>query len=62
MQCTQCDCKQLLRLRRTGFLEIRVFPIFGFYPWKCPKCRAKQLLHGRGKKRRKLIPQPSLEQ
>jgi DNA-directed RNA polymerase subunit RPC12/RpoP len=59
MQCSNCGGKHLLRMRRTGFLEIRLFPAFGFYPWKCTDCKAKLLLRDRGKKRRKLTPQTS---
>lgn len=51
----------MLRLRRTGFLETKLFPVFGFYPWKCPQCKAKQLLRSRGKRQRKLTPQTSVE-
>jgi hypothetical protein len=61
MRCTNCDCRELLRLRRDGFLENRILPIFGFYPWHCPQCKAKQLLRYRGKKRRKLTPQTNPE-
>lgn len=61
MHCTLCACKDMLRLRRTGFLETKLFPVFGFYPWKCPQCKAKQLLRSRGKRQRKLTPQTSVE-
>lgn len=54
MQCTQCGSKGLMRLRRTGFLETKLLPLFGFYPWKCPECRSKLLLRHRGKRHRKL--------
>jgi len=38
MHCKECG-NALRRLARRGFLQIRVFPIFGFYPWECPICR-----------------------
>jgi len=62
MHCSQCGCKGLIRLRRTGFLELRFFPIFGYYPWKCPKCRAKCLLRHRGKRKKKLTAQAGAQQ
>jgi hypothetical protein len=38
MHCGECG-NPLRRLARQGFLQIRVYPIFGFYPWECPICR-----------------------
>jgi len=61
MQCTQCSCKSLFRLRRTGILETKFFPLFGFYPWRCPACKSKLLLRSRGKRHRKAAIQPSPE-
>ena len=52
MQCRNCDCKQIHRMKRVGFLQTRIFPLFGFYPWKCPECKTRYLLRARGSKRR----------
>ncbi len=53
MQCRNCECKQIHRMKRSGFLQNRVYPLFGFYPWKCPECKTRYLLRARGSKHRK---------
>jgi len=53
MQCRNCDCKQIFRMKRVGFLQNRVYSIFGFYPWKCPECKTRYLLRARGSRRKK---------
>jgi hypothetical protein len=54
MQCSDCGFNHVARARRSGFLEARILPLFGFYPWKCPKCKTRFLFHYRGKKKTKL--------
>jgi hypothetical protein len=41
------------RLGREGFLQSRIYPIFGYYPWECPICRKMRLMHVRGKRARR---------
>jgi hypothetical protein len=43
MLCKHCGSK-LRRLARAGFLQQRVYPLFGFYPWECPVCRKVLML------------------
>jgi len=40
------------RLMRESFLQKRVYPLFGFYPWECPLCR-KTVLRRQRRERRK---------
>jgi len=40
-------------MKRVGFLQNRVYSIFGFYPWKCPECKTRYLLRARGSRRKK---------
>jgi hypothetical protein len=41
-------------MQRVGFLQIKILPIFGFYPWRCPECKTRFLLRTRGTKRKKM--------
>ena len=41
------------RVARVGFLQRRVLPLFGLYPWECPICREVKILHKRGKRVRR---------
>jgi hypothetical protein len=38
MHCVSCGCEMRRRMRE-GFLERRIYPLFGYYPWECPLCR-----------------------
>jgi hypothetical protein len=38
MVCRKCGSDDLRREHRRGFLQMKDFPIFGFYPWECIKC------------------------
>lgn len=46
-QCPRCGSDCLKRMPREGFLQNRVYPIFGYYPWKCTKCLGKFVLRRR---------------
>jgi len=50
MQCRHCNCKQIHRMKRVGFLQTRIYSLFGFYPWRCPECKTRYLLRARGVK------------
>jgi hypothetical protein len=39
------------RVGRHGFLEKKIFPLFGFYPWECGSCRIVKLFKNRGSRR-----------
>ncbi len=41
------------RLGRVGFLQRKIFPILGLYPWRCPICRKTRLRRERGKRSRR---------
>ena len=32
------------RLSRSGFLQQKVYPLFGYYPWECHLCRTRVML------------------
>jgi predicted RNA-binding Zn-ribbon protein involved in translation (DUF1610 family) len=56
MQCKHCGNGRIFRLFREGYLQERVYPIFGYYPWKCKSCGRGMLLRLR-KKSRTHLPQ-----
>jgi hypothetical protein len=40
MVCRKCGAPDALRREnREGFLQFKVFPLFGLYPWECVMCR-----------------------
>jgi len=47
VHCRYCGSRKVYRLYREGFWQERIFPLLGFYPWKCKICSANMLLHKR---------------
>jgi hypothetical protein len=35
------------RVMRESFMQRRVYPLFGYYPWECPLCRTPILFKKR---------------
>ena len=49
--CKFCQSTDIFRIARHGFLQKRVYNLFGLYPWECPHCRRISLLADRGNAR-----------
>jgi len=47
IHCTYCRSQRVFRVYRQGFFQEKIYPMFGFYPWKCKACSAYMLLHRR---------------
>lgn len=47
--CRRCGSNRVYRLYREGFLQEKVYPIFGYYPWKCKDCGQHLLIRKRRK-------------
>ena len=52
MHCVKCGC-EMRRLMRESFMQRRVYPYFGYFPWECPLCRELTMYKVRHLKRRK---------
>lgn len=48
MPCPACNYPSIRRTARISFLQGRVFPLFGCYPWECPKCGKIFIIKDRG--------------
>jgi DNA-directed RNA polymerase subunit RPC12/RpoP len=42
--CRQCGSHRVYRVFRKGFLQIKIYPLFGYYPWKCRQCKGHSML------------------
>jgi hypothetical protein len=60
MHCKHCG-SNLRRLSRTGFLQLRVYPLFGFYPWECPVCRKPVMVTKQYKRKTRDLQQSSAD-
>jgi hypothetical protein len=47
IDCRHCGSDRVFRVYRQGFLQERIYPILGFYPWKCKVCGANMILRKR---------------
>lgn len=51
VSCPTCQMQTMRRVRRSGLLEKRIYPMFGYYPWECLSCGITKLFKDRGAKR-----------
>jgi len=51
MHCKDCG-NSLRRLSRRGFLQKRIYSLFGYYPWECPVCREPIFIRKQYERRR----------
>lgn len=45
--CDECGSDTVGRIFRKGFLQKRIYPLFGFYPWRCKGCGLRLMLRKR---------------
>jgi DNA-directed RNA polymerase subunit RPC12/RpoP len=53
-RCPNCSSVEMTRVQRRGFMQERVYPKLGLYPWECPFCREVHLLKSRGRGYRRI--------
>jgi len=51
LHCKMCGSSRVFRVFRQGFLQEKVYPLFGYYPWRCRSCRGAMMLRKRKIKR-----------
>jgi predicted RNA-binding Zn-ribbon protein involved in translation (DUF1610 family) len=47
VHCQKCGSDRVYRLEREGFMQKKIYPLFGYYPWRCKICREHVMLHKR---------------
>ena len=52
IHCQKCGGVSVTRVYRKGFLQERIYPIFGYYPWRCMRCGAHVMLRKRYRARK----------
>lgn len=45
--CKKCGSERIYRLFREGYLQEKIYPILGFYPWRCKACKHSMMLRKR---------------
>jgi len=60
VQCPTCGNEHPHRLERKGFFEVKILPMFGYYPWLCGACKTSFWV--RKRYRRKTKPAKNMVQ
>lgn len=47
VKCPSCGGDHPRRVEREGFLQTKIWPIFGYYPWFCGACKTQFLIRKR---------------
>lgn len=55
--CEKCGSDKVCRVFREGFLEEKIYSLFGYYPWRCRYCGLRTKLRKRGKVKRRDFPE-----
>jgi len=45
--CWKCGSDRVYRVERKGFMQEMIYPLFGFYPWRCKSCHRHAMLRKR---------------
>jgi ssDNA-binding Zn-finger/Zn-ribbon topoisomerase 1 len=53
VHCEECGSDKVLRVSRQGFLRAKIYPMFGYYPWRCSRCGRDVLLRKRRRSKMK---------
>ncbi len=51
--CKKCGSGRVYRVYREGFMQERIYPHFGYYPWLCRDCGDHAMLRKRKRARTK---------
>ena len=38
VSCQKCGSGKVRRVYRDGFLQTNIYPLLGYYPWRCTRC------------------------
>jgi hypothetical protein len=52
MRCPSCESEEMFRIGRVGFLQMRIFPLLSYYPWKSRRCAAFRMKRVRGERKK----------
>lgn len=47
--CRKCGSDRVRRVYRKGFWQENMYPLFGYYPWRCASCGERAMLRKRNK-------------
>jgi hypothetical protein len=48
LHCDECNSDEVHRIFRRGYFQEKIYPLLGFYPWRCKGCGLRLMMHERG--------------
>ena len=45
--CKVCGSNRMRRAHRKGFMQLNLYPILGYFPWRCGACGVRVMLRKR---------------
>jgi DNA-directed RNA polymerase subunit RPC12/RpoP len=48
LHCDECGSDEVYRIFRRGYLQEKIYPLLGFYPWRCKRCGMRLITRERG--------------
>ena len=51
VSCQKCGSGKVRRVYREGFLQTNIYPLLGYYPWRCIQCGQTAILRKRRRAR-----------
>jgi DNA-directed RNA polymerase subunit RPC12/RpoP len=51
VRCPKCGSDTARRVERKGFLQRRILPLFGYFPWTCSTCKESFTMRKRYRKK-----------
>jgi len=49
--CQVCGSDEMRRVLRQGFLQQNIYPLFGYFPWRCLKCGTRVIIRKRHRRK-----------
>jgi DNA-directed RNA polymerase subunit RPC12/RpoP len=48
LHCDECSSDEVHRIFRRGYFQEKIYPLLGFYPWRCKRCGLRLMMRERG--------------
>ena len=48
LHCDECSSDEVYRIFRRGYFQEKIYPLLGFYPWRCKQCGLRLMMRERG--------------
>lgn len=57
VHCQECGSDRVYRLSREGYFQEKIYPLFGYYPWRCKRCGVHVMLRKRERVKARDFPE-----